>query len=326
MLRRSLASAAMVATLAAAFTSCAATPTPSTRSSAAAAAPADFCGTVGKHRDRYLATMGQRTGSDLAQIVTTLSAVGDLKLMWADIAAVAPSEIKVDAEATRDAWSNAESAGVSGMKIEAVGNALINSGSITRVNAYIAAQCGAEFAPLGVKPTSVPSKADATSVAAEGKWMDDNGYRYRFVINGPVSYQFTSDIKNALPGKAVISFMHSTTGTIYNLTPGRNAPVPADLKFQTAWKGGIACDTLFEKSADNSSGLPSGACGRAFQVGVDAKQIPEGGSVTFRAASGLNLPVPIDEVAVGQLRTAYGTPDQYTLVAGSTCTIKGAVC
>ncbi|KIS27846.1 hypothetical protein TV39_08960 [Arthrobacter sp. SPG23] len=269
--------------------------------------------------------MNQRTGSDLAKLVTTISAVGDLKLMWTDIAAVAPPEIKSDADATRDAWSNAESAGVSGNKIEAVGNALLNSGSITRVNAYIAAQCGAEYAPLGVQPPATTAPA-ATSVAAEGEWTDRSGYRYRIVINGPVDYKFTSDIKNSPPGEAVISFMHSTTGTIYNLTPGRNAPVPKDLNFMTAWKGGIACDTLFEKSADNSSGLPNGACGRAFQVGVEAKQIPEGGSVTYRAASGLNLPVPVAESAVEQLRAAYGAPDQITLVAGSSCTVKGALC
>lgn len=120
----------------------------------------------------------------------------------------------------------------------------------------------------------------------------------------PVNYQFTSDIKNALPGKALISFTHSTTGTIYNLTPGRNAPIPSGLGFQTAWSDGIACDTLSARYADNSTGLPDGACGRQLQVGGTAKQIPEGGSMTFRAASGFNLPIPVDESMVEQLRVA----------------------
>ncbi|MFK0004985.1 hypothetical protein [Paenarthrobacter sp. NPDC090522] len=271
--------------------------------------------------------MNQRTGSDLADIVNTLSAVGDLKLMWTDIAAVAPPEIKTDAEAARDAWSNAESAGVSGKKVEAVGNALLNSGSITRVNAFIAAKCGAEYAPLGAPPSPTPTTTTSTAktVLAEGEWTDRSGYKYRFVLDGPVNYQFTSDIKNALPGKALISFMHSTTGTIYNLTPGRNAPVPAELGFQTAWSAGLACKTLGGDS-NNGHGLPRGACGRVFQVGVTAKQIPAGGSITFRAASGLNMAIPVDESLVEQLRAAYGAPDQYTLVSGTECTIKGALC
>jgi hypothetical protein len=102
--------------------------------------------------------------------------------------------------------------------------------------------------------------------------------------------------------------------------------VPEHLNFMTAWKGGIVCDTLFEKSADNSRGLPNGACGRAFQIGVDTEQIPEGGSVTYRAASGLNLPIPVDEASVEQLRAAFGAPDEVTLTTGSSCTIRGSLC
>ncbi|QOT19626.1 hypothetical protein [Paenarthrobacter sp. YJN-5] len=314
----------MAFVIAAGLVGCSA-PATTTTTASPAAQSADFCGTVSTHRDRYLQTMNQPSGSDLAKLVTTLSAVGDLKLMWTDIAAVAPPEIKTDAVAARDAWSKAESAGISGNKIEALGNALLNSGSVSRVNAYIAAHCGAEYAPLGVQPTAQPTPT-ATKVAAEGVWTDRNGYKYRIVINGPVDYKFTSDIKNALPGKAIVSFMHATTGTIYNLTPGRNAPVPEDLKFMTAWRGGIACDTLFSKSDDNSSGLPDGACGRAFQVGIDAKQIPDGGSVTYRAASGLNLAISVDESSVEQLRAAFSSPDQITLVTGSACIVKGALC
>lgn len=98
-----------------------------------------YCKTMAKHRDQYLAAMSN-TG-DLAGILGAAGAIGDLKIMWDEMAKVAPNEIRSDTEAVRDSWKKAEEAAISGDFQTLLGNALFNSGPIERVDAYIIANC-----------------------------------------------------------------------------------------------------------------------------------------------------------------------------------------
>lgn len=98
-----------------------------------------YCNTMVKHRDSYLSAMSN-TG-DLSGILGAAGAIGDLKIMWKEMADVAPSDIRSDTEAVRDNWIKAEEAAISGDYRTVLGNALFNSGPIERVDAYIIANC-----------------------------------------------------------------------------------------------------------------------------------------------------------------------------------------
>lgn len=98
-----------------------------------------YCTTMVKHRDQYLAAMGNT--NELMGILGAASAIGDLKLMWDEMAKVAPSDIRADTEAVRDSWRKAEEAAIGGDFQALLGNALFNSGPVERVDAYIIANC-----------------------------------------------------------------------------------------------------------------------------------------------------------------------------------------
>lgn len=98
-----------------------------------------YCNTMVKHRDRYLTAM-DNTG-DLSGLIGAAGAIGDLKTMWDEMAAVAPSEIRADTEAVRDSWKKAEEAAISGDFMGLFGNAMFNSAPIERVDAYIIDNC-----------------------------------------------------------------------------------------------------------------------------------------------------------------------------------------
>lgn len=98
-----------------------------------------YCNTMAKHRDSYLTAMNN-TG-DLTGLLGAAGAIGDLKIMWQEMADVAPNDIRVDTEAVRDSWIKAEDAAISGDFQALLGTALFNSGPIERVDAYIIANC-----------------------------------------------------------------------------------------------------------------------------------------------------------------------------------------
>jgi hypothetical protein len=107
-----------------------------------------YCDTVAKYRDRYLTAMdAANSAGGLGGLLGGVSAIGDIKNMWVDMAKVAPDDIQTDTEAVRDAWKQAEDASVKGDYFGAITTALMNSAASQRVNDYIITNCGAEYAP-----------------------------------------------------------------------------------------------------------------------------------------------------------------------------------
>ena len=102
---------------------------------------ATYCETVATHKDRYLNSMSQAAEGSLGDLLTGLSAIGDLKNMWVALAEVAPEEIRIDTEAVRDAWIAQEKAAANGDVGGALISGLLNSGSMSRVDSYIRDNC-----------------------------------------------------------------------------------------------------------------------------------------------------------------------------------------
>lgn len=92
-----------------------------------------------KHRDRYLTSTG--SPDDLMGLFNTVSAIGDLKTMWKELADVAPEEIRADTEAVHNSWIKAEDAAVAGDYMTLFGNALFNSAAMSRVDQYMIDHC-----------------------------------------------------------------------------------------------------------------------------------------------------------------------------------------
>lgn len=114
-----------------------------------------YCATLEEHKDRYLSAMSEATAAmemnsleglvgGMAQAVT---AMGDLRIMWAEIAEVAPEEIAADVEAVAESWEQQEEMAKEildnplGALVGGITNSMMSAGSIQRVNDYTAANC-----------------------------------------------------------------------------------------------------------------------------------------------------------------------------------------
>lgn len=109
-----------------------------------------FCTVVESHEQRFTSSMDDaNTNGGLGGLLQGVSAIGDLKQLWTDLAKVAPTEIQTDVEATRDAWLTSEQGAVSQNATSVVANALLNGAPAGRVNTYIGENCGWQHAPFG---------------------------------------------------------------------------------------------------------------------------------------------------------------------------------
>lgn len=116
--------------------------------------PEAFCSTMETHRERYLeatdAALGEVQRGDgaglLAGSAQMVVALGDLQVMWKDLADVAPDDIRSDVEVIRDATEKQlEAAGSGGDALSALTSGLMsgltNAGSYQRVDSYVREHC-----------------------------------------------------------------------------------------------------------------------------------------------------------------------------------------
>lgn len=116
--------------------------------------PEAFCSTMETHQDRYLeatnAALGEVQRGDgaglLAGSAQMVSALGDLQVMWKDLAEVAPDDVRSDVEIIRDATAQqleAAQAGGDALSMLSSGllSGLTNAGSYQRVDAYVREHC-----------------------------------------------------------------------------------------------------------------------------------------------------------------------------------------
>lgn len=269
-----------------------------------------YCAVVEKHKDRYLSAMAATNSTDgLVNLLVAAGAIGDLKSMWTELAKVAPDDIKTDTETMKEAWDNAQEAAQNRDVFGALFNAVSNTGPGGRVNAYIATRCGSEYAPFGTGATTSPGSG-GTSPLLDTTWTDEDGYQYRVVLLGPASYNPTVDIAGAKPGYALLEFRLTTTGTIYNLTPERNARIPGRMVAAAAWKDPTVCEEL--GNWDNAD-LPEPYCGRGWEIAASTTNLPVGGSQDFQASVGTISPLGVPESSVDALNGALANPDAWVI-------------
>lgn len=116
----------------------------------------NFCSVMDKHKQRYEAAMAEAAsamnGTDASSLLKGVakmtSAVGDLQVMWDELANVAPGDIQPDVEVVRDTNKKEldllKDAADDPLGVLASGllSGLTSSGSFERVNRYSADHCG----------------------------------------------------------------------------------------------------------------------------------------------------------------------------------------
>lgn len=200
-----------------------------------------YCSTLEAHKKEYLQEMSGAAG--LSGLVQSVSAIGDLQTMWNDLANVAPDEIRTDTETVRDAWKQTTQDASNQNYLGAVAAALTSSAAASRVNVYIAKNCGSGDAPMGVLAQQPQQSTPATTPAAapigstgpagslqlpsDGTWLPlgnnmlttqvqdgsgsvGDGTRV-FLLNG--AGDTTLDAKQILNGKDVQSAAFTVAGT-----------------------------------------------------------------------------------------------------------------
>lgn len=139
-----------------------------------------FCETFDLHKERYLSAGNEAArqaegGNVIGGAAGIISALGDLQIMWDELADVAPEDIRADVEAIRDAnqeqmdsLSDTVDNPLGAIASGIVGG-LLSSGSYSRVDAYIRDNCdAAPQAAQGTTQTTDTDPAPTVSDSEEG--------------------------------------------------------------------------------------------------------------------------------------------------------------
>lgn len=111
----------------------------------------EFCRTFAEHTDRLQSSLSSAEsqmdnpddlGSMFSGLAQGISAIGDQTVMWDELAATAPDEIKADVEKVRDTTKGMSAGGdpVSALA-QNLTSGLMSAGSTQRVDEYIDANC-----------------------------------------------------------------------------------------------------------------------------------------------------------------------------------------
>lgn len=255
-----------------------------------------FCQTMEEHKQAYLSQM-EGAGASLEGIVSAAGAIGDLKIMWQDLAKVAPEEIRSDVESVSEAWQEQEDNATDGNWSGVLATALLNGGSMVRVDTYVRETCDINSAASSANETTtgepeetVTEDVDTEIVEEEpepeppavsmltDQWTDDIGYSYSLEVDEP-TISVSKDIANAAPGTANVTVNYEVTATISNTTSERNAPVPRDLKLEPLWDStSVPCTLLanayYRGFASNTEGMSERWCSAGSPLSLSS-QYPE---------------------------------------------------
>lgn len=235
---RAIAAVALVSAAAACLTACSG----STRSVEA------FCSTMEEHKQAYLGQMEAAQGAGIDGLLTAISAVGDLKLMWKELAEVAPSDIQTDVEAVSEAWQKQEDNAGAGNWMASITTALLNSGSMSRVDTYVRENCDGDY-------TVDVATSGETNVAEEPE---------------PEDYLATIAVSTA--GGLIADWDEYAIGphsVIYAAGDNKQAETTREFRMVAAAPGEVAVDTTATVSASSATGSISDAVYGA-QVNTDA--------------------------------------------------------
>lgn len=284
-----------------------------------------FCSTMYEHKDRYLEQMGVAQAGGVGGLITAISAVGDLKIMWKELADVAPDDIQADVESVSEAWQQQEDNAGSMDWMAILSTGLLNSGSMSRVDTYVRENCDGDFSVADasveeevseeVEPEPTPEPVPAI---LEDAWTNEDGYSYTFTLDSAVGTAM-KDIANAKPGEANISWNYSFTGTFQNTTPERNAP-GAIVKVTPAWAAGsLVCSVssmvISHAWSSNTDGRDEAFCSLApfpFTLGSDA-DIPMGGTIFDETSGGGMVQFAVPEASADAIIAELQSPTLWAI-------------
>lgn len=263
-----------------------------------------FCETLAEHKTAYLDSMNATSASGgLESILGTAGAIGDLKLMWQDLADVAPSDIQSDVEAVRDAWQKQEDAAASGDYAGAIVTALLNSGSMSRVDSYIQSNCDGNYAVTNEPENASeeepePEPEPMSLIALSDTWADRDGYTYKVTFES-FDAASSKDTANAKPGEAEVSISLIIAGSLENTTADRNAPAPTgDVLISPVWAASsLICqlgvgDDAWSSNVDSLEGNYCSIAGDGLDIQIPATQILDGETLQITAQMSRVFAVP----------------------------------
>lgn len=285
-----------------------------------------FCNTMEEHKEAYLEQMDAAQGAGLGGLLTAVSAVGDLKTMWKELAEVAPEDIRSDVESVSETWQKQEDNAASGDWLASIATGLLNSGSMSRVDSYVRENCDGDYTvdvQAGESEESEPEPVvtpEPEPVLLTDQWADRNGYTYTFELQTATGTA-SKDVANATPGNANVTWNYSFAGTITNTTPERNAPAPRTLVIEPAWPGdsaicsigGMAIDSAFSSNVDGMEERWCTLTPFPFAVRGTQTDIPMNSSMPVQASGGGMTSIVVPEGQADSIVAALSEPTIWAL-------------
>ena len=187
-----------------------------------------YCSTMEEHKTSYLAQMqGAADSGDLSGIFQAVGAVGDLKIMWTELADVAPEEIRSDTEAVRDAWSEQEDRASSNDLLGSLMTGLLSSGSMARVNEYVVQNCdGGLTAPADDDANAAtPSPEALAATVATGVSLEGLETGARAVLAAGASGQILYTAEGDVPLIPAVEAGQQSSDMVFGVEGYADAPV-----------------------------------------------------------------------------------------------------
>lgn len=184
---------------------------------------AAYCDTFWSGARELHATLDAQASDDpVAAVAAVFSSIGDLGVLFDEMARVAPDDIRADTEAIRDAVRSLPGSGGSGDIVSAIVSGLTSAGSFDRVNAYLRDNCPPPSDLVAAEPAG---ESTGTEVALDGeaRFTDEDDYLYEasFTVSlGNVRVE-TADEP---PGRARVVVTTSGSIQVRNGTTGHNLP------------------------------------------------------------------------------------------------------
>ncbi|MCK7637391.1 hypothetical protein [Corynebacterium pygosceleis] len=145
--------------------------------------------------------------------------------VWSEFSRVAPEEISGSAAQAMKRINDIHTKSFEEELKDGDVREFFVSPELAEIDAYTIEKCGADHSVRQRNPVEhyYPT---GDGVLLDGEFSDEDGYRYRIVVDSPPELSYDINVADAKPGKALVSYKTRITGHIENLTPGRNAPVP----------------------------------------------------------------------------------------------------
>ena len=165
-----------------------------------------------------------------------------------------------------------------------------------------------------IEPTPVDTEPPAPAPVLTHAWSDSDGYSFTLTMDS-AEVTATSDVVNAKPGEAEISFSPTSGGTIANTTPARNADVPGAMSFIPIWPAGsTVCKYFVEATGgheDWCSAKPNS--GGGIMMFPKEANLEEGGSTTVSVPQAVPIKFTVEEADADAIVSELNAPGGWML-------------